>query len=423
MKKILSLIICMLCLCAAAARTYSVSEIPNVHLDDTLRYVSNPDGILSEGALRKADNLMRDIRRTTSAEAVMVVVDDIEGGDIDTFATELFKDWGLGKSDKDNGLLVLVATDLRRAVIRTGYGLEGVLPDIVCAKILKEKMFPAFKRGDYDEGILAAAETIDKILKDPDSRDEILSGEADVDFARDDELGDFFAGYFLVAGIITLIMLLLLGMALYSSRGKSNHNRYMAIKGLKPVYLALTFFGLGLPALASVPLLLCMSHFRNKPRKCPRCGTAMIKVDEVHDNEYLTPAQDTEERIGSVDYDVWLCPSCGETDIEPYVNPNSGFVKCPECGGLTAGLLRERILVKPTTSRKGSGIKEYRCANCGHIHGIPFEIPMLATAAAPVIIGGLGSRHGGGGGGFGGGSFGGGFGGGMTGGGGASGGW
>ena len=61
--------------------------------------------------MAQADAIMRDIRRSTSAEAVVVVVDDIEGGDIDSFATELFTKWGLGKSDVDNGLLILVAKD------------------------------------------------------------------------------------------------------------------------------------------------------------------------------------------------------------------------------------------------------------------------------------------------------------------------
>ena len=56
----------------------------------------------------------------------------------------------------------------------------------------------------------------------------------------------------------------------------------------------MTFFGLGVPAVASVPLLLAMQRYRNSARKpCPRCGTKMNKVDEVHDNDYLNQAQDT----------------------------------------------------------------------------------------------------------------------------------
>ena len=135
---------------SVSAKTYTVVDVPNVHRADSTRFVSNPDGILSVEAENELNGILRDIRRNSSAEAVVVVVDDIEGGDIDGFATELFENWGLGKGDKDNGLLILVAKDLRRAAIRPGYGLEGVLPDITCGRILREQMFPRFKDGDYD---------------------------------------------------------------------------------------------------------------------------------------------------------------------------------------------------------------------------------------------------------------------------------
>ena len=423
MTRLYTLLILLLTAIVATAATYTVDQIPNVHLADSTRFVSDPDGILSAKALAQTDAIMRDIRRQTSAEAVVVVVDDIDGGDIDSFATELFTKWGLGKSDVDNGLLILVAKNLRRAAIRPGYGLEGVLPDIICYRILRDKMFPAFRQGDYDKGIVEAASAIQNILTDPDAAEEIRSQQQDADFARHGDevnLKSFFGTYFTISGVIALIMLAVLLTTLYHARKKSRHEKYMALDKLKPIYLALTFFGLGVPAAASVPLLLCMNRYRNSPRKCPRCGTMMNKVDEVHDNDYLSQAQDTEERIGSVDYDVWLCPSCGETDIEPYINANSGYSICELCHSRACRLTRERILRQPTTVSKGEGVKEYTCLNCGHINPRRFAIPMLV---APIIVGGGRSRGGGGFGGFGGGIGGGGFGGGMTGGGGASGGW
>ena len=103
-------------------------------------------------------------------------------------------------------------------------------------------------------------------------------------------------------------MLIILIMRLVAVRGKDRHTRYMELAKLKPLYLALTFAGLFIPLVASVPLLIVLYRLRNTPRRCPHCGTMMRKVDEVHDNEYLNPAQDLEEHIGSVDYDVWRVP-------------------------------------------------------------------------------------------------------------------
>lgn len=398
------------------AATYTVDDIPNVHVADSSAYVSDPDGILTAAETLRINGLMRDVRRTTSAEPMFVIVGNIDPEDVDEFATALFSKWGLGKSDTDNGLLVLVARDLRRAVIRTGYGLEGVMPDIVCSGILRNRMFPDFRRGDYGAGLVSAAEAVNEILTNPDAAAEFRSSERDADFGGGDGSGDFFASYMALAGIIALALFAAFLLRCFTIRKNTPQERYLELVKLKPVYLALTFFGLGVPLIASLPLLLTLKYLRNRPHHCSRCGTRMRKVDEVHDNEYLNRSQDFEERIGSVDYDVWLCPKCGETDIEQYVTPSTGIRQCPSCHAYAGQLLRKRVVVQPTTSRKGQGMNDYVCRCCGHIESVPYLIPMLV---APIIFPGGGSGGFGGGGG----SYGGGFGGGMTGGGGASGGW
>lgn len=420
-RYLLIVIITVLGILGLSARTYTVDEIPNVHLQDSMRFVSNPDGILTAAAVAELDAGLKYVRRNTSAEAVIVVVDDIDGGDIDGFATELFDKWKLGKSDLDNGLLILVAKDLRRGVIRTGYGLEGVLPDITCGRILREVMFPHFRQGDYDGGITAAFSTISQILNDPANRDEILSREADSDFAGgQDEDIDFFSVYLVIVATLTFALLLVLIIVYAEASKKNRHERYVELAKLKPLYLAATFLGLGIPLVASLPLVIILYRLRNAPHKCPQCGTQMKKIDEVHDNEYLNHSQDLEEQIGSVNYDVWLCPNCGETDIEPYVNQSSTYKECQYCHARTAALRQNRIVRRPTTTREGQGVHDYGCLNCGHVTSVPYTIAKVAPAVPIVIVGGSGGRSGGG---FGGGFGGGGFGGGMTGGGGASGGW
>lgn len=425
MRKYLSLILLLLAATLRlAATTYSVADIPNVQLADRSHYVSNPDGILSAATVEVLNKALANIRSTSSAEAVIVVVDDIEGGDIDTFATELFEKWGLGKTDKDNGLLVLVAKDLRRAAIRPGYGLEGVLPDIVCGRILREQMFPAFREGDYDAGVLAATERIATILTDPVAAEEIRSALPDNYGDKDsDDWGAFFTGWLVVSGFIALVLLAIIFAQLYATRGKSPREKYLRLVGLKPIALALSFVGCFIPLVAAIPLIIMLNRWRNAPHKCSRCGHAMNKIDEVHDNDYLDRGQDLEERIGSVDYDVWRCPECGETEIEQYVQSGTPFRMCDRCGHYTMRLSGAHILRRPTATSKGIGEKVYTCLNCGNTRREKYEIePDLSAVAAGAAAGALlGGR--GGGGGYGGGGFGGGFGGGHTGGGGASGGW
>ena len=399
-----------------AAKTYKVEEVPNVHVADRTRFISNPDGVVSLAAQTRVDSILCRTRRATSAEVVAVVVDDIDGADIDTYATELFNHWGIGKKDNNNGVLLLVARDARKAVIRTGPGVEGVLTDAACGKILRNNMFPAFREGDYDGGTVAAVNAIAARLGEPQAAEEIRSKNADADFASGSK--SMLGTYLMFSLAVSIIIAIIIGLKIFSLRKSNPYDKYTAFENWRAPLLIISFAGLGVPLIATLPLLLAMKYWRNRPRKCPNCDHKMVKIDEVHDNDYLTPAQDCEERIGSVDYDVWHCPNCGETDIFPFVNKSMPLVECDNCHARTAKLTGDRIVVQPTTSHEGLGTKEFTCLNCHHRMGKNYKIAKLA----PVIIAPIG---GGGRGGFGGGggTFGGGFGGGFTGGGGASGGW
>ncbi len=157
----------------SARAEYSIADIPNVHLSDSTRYVSDPEGILSPTAVKELDGKLGGIWRATSAEPVVVVIDRADTDDLDTYATELFESWGIGKKDKDNGLLILISLDQRRAVIRTGQGVEGLIPDAIASRIIRNVMAPRMADGDYDGGTIAAVDAVNEILSDPSARQEL----------------------------------------------------------------------------------------------------------------------------------------------------------------------------------------------------------------------------------------------------------
>lgn len=417
MKRFISYFLALAVAFVAPAAIYKVEDLPNVQVADHTKHLVNPDGIVSPQAQAQIDSLLLDARRQTSAEIVAVIVDDIdENVDIDTYATRLFEHWGIGKGDKDNGILLLVAKDRRKAVIRTGYGAEGVMPDIIAGRILHDTMFPRFKEGDYEGGLVAAVEQIHDIVTDPGVRDELMSKESDA--RADGTSGDtFFNIYLIICGIVAVVLLVIFLVGVAKVKGKPDYQKYVALEPLAPIALILSFLCIGIPLVAALPLVLTLAHWRNRARQCPRCTAKMRKLDEASDNAYLTEAQDLEERLDSVDYDVWLCPECGETDIYPFVKRGSLYKVCPVCHARTERHTSTRVLRQPTTRQAGISQKIYTCHHCGNIRTEDHEIPKLP----PVVVAPIGGGRSGGG--FGGGGFGGGFGGGSTGGGGASGGW
>lgn len=396
-----------------------VAEIPNVHLNDRTRFTSDPRGYLSAEALAKSDSIIGRIWKSTSAEPVAVIVDNLDGNDINSAATELFELWGLGKSDKDNGLLVLISVEDRQMAIRTGYGIEGVLPDIYCSRIIRNVMRPAFADGDYSTGLTRGLEAISDITTTPEAAEELMSKYENDANSTDDN--DFFPIYLRLSALACGAMLLILAVMLLKTRGMERHERYDRLQRLALPYLVIGVGGLGIPLIAWGLLRLAMHRIRRSVPNCPNCGHKMRLIDEVHDNDYLTPAQDREEQLNSVDYDVWHCDECQNNLILPYVNHQAGYSVCPNCGSRADILESNTVVQQPTTTHEGIGQKTYFCRNCNNRRRQLYKIAKVAAAPTVIVGPGFGGRRGGGGfgGGFGGGSFGGGH----TGGGGASGGW
>lgn len=429
MKIRLYILMFLMVVCAAFGRAITVDEVPNVHLANRYQYVSNPAGILSVEAVDKLNHTLRQLWDKTSVEMVVVVVDQVDPSlTPEEFATKLFEKWGIGKKDKDNGLLVLVARDDRAAIIRTGYGVEGAVPDIIAGRVIRNIMFPEFREGNYDQGTIAGVDALAKIIEDPKLGDELKSKYANDsrhDTADDLSAGEFFTYYLWFALFIALVMLVDVIYMIFSTSKLDEVQRYRELDAHKNAALFVAFLSCGMGVIPYLILKRKMHSIRRHKRECPNCHTKMELIDEEHDNDYLTPAQDTEEKLNSIDYDVWHCPHCHETEVLPYVNRETNYTYCPQCGARAMSIVERRTLRQPTVRTEGEGADIYVCRNCGNQNQRRFKIPKKPDPAAAVAAGAvLGSMMGGKGGGFGGGGFSGGsFGGGMTGGGGAGGRW
>lgn len=399
----------------------AIKDIPNVHLADSTRFVSDPDGYMSAAAIARADSVIGNIWRSTTSEVVTVVVRDLDGNNIDDYATALFEQWGIGKKDTDNGLLILISVDDRKAALRTGRGMEIALNDARCGRIIRNVIAPAMKEGDVDNAVINSAAAVGEIVTDPTHADDLISKYANNAGAGKGKKDNFFHDYLMLGLILFAGMTVWVVVVFLRSRGMERHERYEKLRKLRVAYLALTVGFVGIPVLSYLLLMLLMKRARRARTLCPNCNHAMRLIDEVHDNDYLTPAQDREENIGSVDYDVWHCDECGTNRILPYINHNAPYKICPVCGSRAEVEESNTVLSQPSTTAKGIGEKTYFCKNCNKRRRVRYEIPKVVAPPVIIPMGGFGRR---GGGGFGGGGFGGGsFGGGMTGGGGASGGW
>jgi uncharacterized protein len=128
-------------------------------------HVNDLAGLLNDAERSAMEERLVQLRQQNGAEVAVAVLPSLEGGQIDDFANKLFQKWGLGNKDQDNGLLLLVAVQDRKARIEVGYGLEAILPDALAGRILDERLFPAFKRQQYAEGLEQAIQQIVTLIE------------------------------------------------------------------------------------------------------------------------------------------------------------------------------------------------------------------------------------------------------------------
>ncbi|MBC7568010.1 MAG: TPM domain-containing protein [Pedobacter sp.] len=90
---------------------------------------------------------------SSSTQIAIAIVKTVGDYDINEYALGLGRKWGVGQAGKNNGIMIVVALGDRKISIQTGYGVEGVLPDIYAKRIIENDIKPAFKAGNYYQGL------------------------------------------------------------------------------------------------------------------------------------------------------------------------------------------------------------------------------------------------------------------------------
>ena len=131
----------------------AISEA-NINLPGPVGYVSDYANVIDSESREKISSLISELEQKTGAEIAVVTIKTLESNSIDDYSVRLFEKFGIGKKDKNNGVLILAAIEDRKVRIEVGYGLEGILPDGLCGEIIDKYVIPGFKQGDYGKGLM-----------------------------------------------------------------------------------------------------------------------------------------------------------------------------------------------------------------------------------------------------------------------------
>jgi len=140
-------------------------------------YVNDFAGVLTD--TQALERQLFVFEQETSNEIVIATLDNLQDTTIEEYAVLLFEKWQIGKEDKDNGILILIAPNQRQVRIEVGYGLEGALPDSLASAIIRNEMIPAFENNNYqagaESGVLAVIQAIQGEYQGEDESDQPAS--------------------------------------------------------------------------------------------------------------------------------------------------------------------------------------------------------------------------------------------------------
>ena len=415
-------------------KAWSVSSVPNTRLKSDRIHVSDPDDIIEAIYEDSINSILSSIREKTDIFVVALNRINNESGEI--FANDLFNYWGIGSKNRDNGVLVLMTTDPFFIRIETGYGMEEILPDVVCHIIIQENVLPEIRQDRYDEGLLKCVKSLAYVVADVEYEGinkvtlntlaqplegnvTSVSEESDnEESGNNDEKWDPIIGCLVGLWILGSFLLsknhlkiLYQVWNVYKKAKQTNKNlaygkvSRQVFSYKNDLWLCLLF---PLSFITGIWFLLVGWYFRRKSRICPSCSGKMHRLSENNEDPYLTEIQILEKTEKIKDYDVWVC-ECGSTFVDFYEGKKySSFKDCPQCGAHMSEVISKKSIVSPSYKTDGVDRLHLECKYCHHSYD---EIGVLPKLVKSHSSGGSG----------GGGRSGGSFGGGRSGGGGASG--
>jgi uncharacterized protein len=347
----LILFVVWLAVWAFAQGTYPVQQ--DTYVNDYANVLTTQE----EGALR---SMLTSLQNGYHVEMTVLTVNsfrDYKTVDetFENFATSVFNTWKIGDSTRNDGVLILAAMQERKVRIEVGSGYGTAFNDDMKA-VIEEFILPDFKQGDYAEGLTdGTREVIREITNPSPSSDATQSW---MDYQRTPRPNN--------------------SSSSTSSTTLSSNNYRGGNQNTTPLLVA---GGATLVVGGGGAMWVLRAMQRRRPRPCPKCGTVMHRLEDYEDDAFLTPGQVSEERVGSIDYDVWECPNCKTHSVFEYPAFLTGYSQCPQCNNKTLG--RSSQVIDHATEYS-TGLREVRthCNHCTYTKTWEEVIPMVQRSTS-----------------------------------------
>ena len=154
--RILTGLLLFLCLSAPA---------PALDVPALKGHVNDYAGMLSPQVQQELEARLTAFEQSDSTQLVVLTIPTLGGENLEEYSIKVAEAWRIGQKRVDNGAILLIVKQERKARIEVGRGLEGKLTDLTAGRIIRSDITPRFKAGDYDGGIAAGVTSIMAVVK------------------------------------------------------------------------------------------------------------------------------------------------------------------------------------------------------------------------------------------------------------------
>ncbi len=134
-----------------------------VEVPELRSYVTDLAGVLSSGEQQKIEQLLAQYDQQRNQQFVVLIIPSLDGEVLEDYSIRVVEKNRIGYEGEDNGLLFLVVVNDRKMRFEVGYGLEPTLTDAATSIIISDVVAPAFRSGNYAEGIYNGMDTAIRI--------------------------------------------------------------------------------------------------------------------------------------------------------------------------------------------------------------------------------------------------------------------
>ena len=378
-KRVLLLVFGLCAFLFMRAEAYTLETMPSPKEKGQDFYVSNPDAVITPETEKQLNELCTRLEKNTEVELAVVVVKDFDTPYTTySFARDLFNHWGIGKADKNNGVLLFLSSERRDIQIITGKGVEGILTDSKSGEILDDN-FEWLSNNDFDNGLLHICLDIEELMMNDSSRAELLLGWK----PESPRKWLWIVLYLWLGFIVAILMARYCFQRIQGKPGQSQKEIQDQSSNAKSATGCLSFI-FPIPMLfLYIYYIIARKRVQAIPFTCSKCGRVMEPVDKNDPRRVLTAEQKKEEELQSREYEIWVCPDCGTTQSKQHKGKKYYYyTQCPQCKAEAMKTESSTTVTKATSYSNGLRKDTNVCLCCGYKMIKDVVLPALTTSSS-----------------------------------------